>query len=62
MSIDTMTGLTFIFLALTVVFVFFRKHKLSLIFAVLSLVMFIWTNWNYIYLTFLSLRDMLFQR
>lgn len=62
MSIDTMTGLTFIFLVLTVIFTFFKKRRLSLTFSVLSLVMFIWANWNYIYLTFLSLRDMLFQK
>lgn len=62
MSIDTMTGLTFIFLVLTVIFVFFRKHKLSVIFSVLALVMYIAANWNYIYLTFLSIQDLLFKR
>ncbi len=62
MSIDTMTWLTFLFLALTVIFVLLRKHKMSVLFSVASLVMFAWANWNFLYLAVLSLRDLLFKR
>ncbi len=62
MSIDTMTWLTFLFLALTVIFVLLRKHKMSVLFSIASLVMFAWANWNFLYLAVLSLRDLLFTR
>lgn len=62
MSIDTMMILTFVFMLLTVVFVLLRRHKLSVIFSLAALAMYAAANWNFIYLTFLSLRDLLFQR
>ncbi len=62
MSIDTMTWLTFLFLVLTVIFVLLRKHKMSVLFSIASLVMFAWANWNFLYLAVLSLRDLLFKR
>ncbi len=62
MSIDTMTWLTFLFLVLTVIFVLLRKHKMSVLFSIASLVMFAWANWNFLYLAVLSLRDLLFTR
>lgn len=62
MSIDTMTWLTFLFLVLTVIFVLLRKHKMSVLFSLASLVMFAWANWNFLYLAVLSLRDLLFTR
>ncbi len=62
MSIDTMTWLTFLFVVLTVIFVLLRKHKMSVLFSIASLVMFAWANWNFLYLAVLSLRDLLFTR
>lgn len=62
MSIDTMTWLTFLFLVLTVIFVLLRKHKMSVLFSLASLAMFAWANWNFLYLAFLSLNDLLFTR
>ncbi len=59
MSIDAMTWLTFMCLALTIIFTLCRMRKLSLTFSVASLVLYIMANKTFLYLAFCSIKDML---
>lgn len=58
MSIDTMTWLTFICLALTVLFTFLKIRKLSLISAIAALVIYIMANQTFFYLAIASLKNL----
>ena len=59
MSIDAMTWLTFICLALTILFTFLRIRKLSLVTAIAALVLYIMANKTFFYLAFSSLKEMI---
>ena len=58
MSIDTMTWLTFIFMALALIFSFLRMRKFSIISSIAAIVIYIAANKTFFYLAFFSLKDM----